>query len=38
MFIRPKLAISGVYEYDSFVLLSYAGGGLGVTVLQGSYK
>lgn len=36
MFIRPKLAISGVY--DSFVLLSYIGGGLGVNVLQGSYK
>lgn len=36
MFIRPKLAISGVY--DSFVSLSYIGGGLGVTVLQGSYK
>lgn len=36
MFIGPKLSISGVY--DSFVTLSYAGGGLGVTVLQGSYK
>lgn len=36
MFIRRKLAISGVY--DSFVSLSYISGGLRVTVLQGSYK